>query len=271
MEADEEDDMQEITTQTEWAAAERLRDAAERLAPCAPVRDLIGTTDVMAAYRVQAVNVDLRLTSGRRLVGRKIGLTSPAVQAQLGVGEPDFGCLLDDMQVPDGGIVQPGRLLQPKVEAEVAFHLGSDLDGPLGSADDLRSAVIGMAAAIEIVDSRISDWDITIADTVADNASSGLFVVSDLLVPLDGLDPAAVEMTLTCNGVEASSGTGRACLGSPLEALLWLARACQSVGAPLQAGELVLSGALGPMVPVAVGDTVAASISGLGEVSVSFD
>jgi 2-keto-4-pentenoate hydratase len=252
-------------------AAQRLRAATERGRPCPPVRDLLGTVDVAAAYRTQQINIDLALAEGCVTVGRKIGLTSPAVQAQLGVDQPDFGILLDDMVVPDGGVVPAGRLLQPKVEAEVAFRLGADLDGALESVDDVRAVVSGACAAIEIVDSRIDGWDITIVDTVADNASSGLFVVSETLVPLTDVEPVDVEMSMTSNGEAASSGNGAACLGDPLMALLWVARTARDAGSPLRAGELVLSGALGPMVPVSPGDKILAQLSGLGSVSVSFE
>ncbi|HEX5595214.1 MAG TPA: fumarylacetoacetate hydrolase family protein [Micromonosporaceae bacterium] len=251
-------------------AAARLRAAAESGKPCAPVRDLLGSTDVALGYAVQQANISAAYAAGRARVGRKIGLTSTAVQRQLGVDQPDFGSLLDDMRVPLGGTVAPGRLLQPKVEAEVAFVLGADLDGSLVSVDDVRPAVVGVAAAIEIVDSRIDNWDISIVDTVADNASSALFVMADTMLPLSEVDPAAVRMMLRRNGDIVSTGDGRACLGDPLNALLWLARTAQDLKDPLRAGEIVLSGALGPMVPVAVGDTIDAEITGLGSVAVSF-
>lgn len=259
-----------IPSIAERSAAERLRAAADWREPCGPVRDLIGTTDIAAAYRVQTLNVALRVAHGHRVVGRKIGLTSPAVQAQLGVGQPDFGRLLEDMRVGPGDTVDTHRLLQPKVEAEVAFVLAADLDGSLDSELAVRPAVAGVRAAIEIVDSRVRDWDIKITDTIADNASSGLFVLSDTVVPLDEVDPADVQMTMSRNGVEVSTGSGSDCLGSPLQALLWLARACQEVGDPLRAGEVVLSGALGPMAGVRAGDRVEATITGLGPVSVTF-
>ena len=193
------------------------------------------------------------MDEGVRIVGRKIGLTSPAVQAQLGVGQPDFGVLFDDMDVSALGVVPSGRLLQPKAEAEIAFVLGSDLDRDFLDLAQVRSAVEYAVAAVEIVDSRIDAWDIRITDTVADNASSGLFVLGDRRVRLDDFDPKHVTMTLTANGVQASAGTGAACLGDPLEALLWLARTAQSLGDPLRAGQVILSGALGPMVPAPPG------------------
>jgi 2-keto-4-pentenoate hydratase len=249
-------------------AATRLRTAQESGEPCPPVRDLLGSSDVGLAYQVQRLNLEARFAAGRTVVGRKIGLTSAAVQRQLGVDQPDFGSLLDDMRVD--GVVPAGRLLQPKVEAEIAFRLGRDLTGALESVDEVAGAVEAAYAAIEIVDSRVSGWDITIVDTVADNASSGLFVVSGTAVPVAAVDLIGAPMSLSRNGVVESTGTAAACLGNPLNALLWLARTAQDLGEPLRAGEIVLSGALGPMAAVSPGDRVHAEIGGLGAVEVAF-
>lgn len=262
-----------VPTQTTEAAvaraADRLLDAAASATPCSPVRDLIGTDDVDAAYAVQRRVVAHRTAAGARVVGRKIGLTNPAVQAQLGVDTPDLGVLLDDMAVDHGGVVAAGRLLQPRIEAEVAFVLGADLDGDLADAD-VRAAVDHQRAALEIVDSRIAGWDITFGDTVADNGSSGLYVLGPQEVGLDAVAPVDVAMTLRRGDDEVSTGTGRACLGDPLAALAWLARTARDLGDPLRAGEVILSGALGPMVPVTPGDAYSAHITGLGEVAVTF-
>jgi 2-keto-4-pentenoate hydratase len=233
-------------------AADRLRQAARTKTPCEPVRDLIGRDDVSTAYAVQKMIVGERVMAGGRMVGRKIGLTSPAVQQQLGVDRPDFGVLFADMEVANGGVVPEGVLLQPKVEAEVAFILGRDLDGAIEDAT-VREAVEFVVPALEIVDSRIADWDISFGDTVADNASSGLFVLGDERLPLAKVEPADVQMTLRLDGEEVSQGSGRACLGDPL-----------------RAGQVVLSGALGPMVAVTSGARVDTDISGLGRVAVTF-
>jgi 2-keto-4-pentenoate hydratase len=257
------------TDQIELAAS-RLREAQDSGDPCAPVRTLIGAADVGAAYAVASINIDRRIADGRHRVGRKIGLTSLAVQAQLGVDRPDFGSLLDDMVVTPGGTVPDGLLLQPKVEAEIAFLLGRDLDGPLESVEEVVAAIDRAYAAIEVVDSRVAGWDISIADTVADNASSGLFVTSADGVLIDDVVPREVEMTLEVNGTVVSWGNGAACLGDPLLAVLWLARAARDVGDPLRAGEVLLSGALGPMAVVLPGDHVVAHVSGLGSVEVRF-
>ncbi len=247
------------------AAVERLAEALETRVPCAAVRDLIGTDDLPAAYAVQQGLVQKRLALGATVVGRKIGATSEAVQNQLGVDQPDFGYLLDEMDVSDQHPISMHRLVQPRVEAEVAFLMAADVDPATEdeiTLDLVRGAVSLALPALEIVDSRIEGWDITFTDTVADNASSGLYVIGKQGLPLDELEPKDVEMSLTINGEVRSSGNGAACLGDPLEALRWLAVQCYRFGDPLRAGHVVLSGALGPFVPFAPGDKVEASISG---------
>jgi 2-keto-4-pentenoate hydratase len=251
-------------------AAARLRRAAQEHRPCAPVRDLIGPSDVAAAYAVQRELTRARLATGARVVGRKIGLTSPAVQRQLGVDRPDFGVLFADMAYADGAKVPMARLLQPRAEAEVAFVLGRDLDEPGLGPDGVRAAIAYAMAALEIVDSRIEGWDITFADTVADNASSGLFVLGERVAPLERFEPVDAEMTMTLDGEVVSTGTGAACLGDPLRAVAWLAKTARELGDPLRAGQVVLSGALGPMRPVEAGSEVSADITGLGSVRAVF-
>lgn len=243
------------------AAADRLAQAVTTETPCAPVRDLIGADDVALAYAVQRIGTEGRVSAGATVVGRKIGLTSEAVQRQLGVDQPDFGVLFDDMRVVDAGIVPAGRLLQPKAEAELAFVLGADLDtGDLGTRQ-IRDAVDHAVVALEIVDSRIAGWDISFGDTVADNASSGLFVLGTQWLDLADFEPSAVEMTMSLDGEVVSIGTGAACLGDPLNALAWLARTAREFGEPLRAGQIVLSGALGPMAALSPGDRVDAEIT----------
>jgi 2-keto-4-pentenoate hydratase len=256
------------------AAVARLSEAQADRVPCAPVRDLIGTDDLAAAYAVQQGLVQGRVAAGARVVGRKIGATSEAVQAQLGVDQPDFGYLLDGMDVSADDPISMRTLLQPRVEGEVAFVLARDID-PADEAeitiDLVRDAVEVALPALEIVDSRIADWAIGFTDTVADNASSGLFVVGRDGRSLDGFEPRDVTMSLTINGEERSSGNGAACLGDPLEALRWLAVQAYRFGDPLRAGHLILSGALGPFVPFAPGDRVEATISGFAPLRVTFE
>lgn len=251
------------------AAAERLERAAASGLPCRPVADLLGSQDVASAYQVQRMLTERRVARGARLVGRKIGLTSDGVQRQIGVDRPDFGVLFDDMQYDDDAEIPYERLLQPKAEAEVAFLLGGDIPDA-ECPDVIRTAVALAFPALEIVDSRVAEWKIGITDTVADNASSGVFVVGTHGLPLDELEPADVTMTMTRRGEVVSRGSGRDCLGDPLNALAWLAATAIECGAPLRAGDLVLSGALGPMVSVSPADVFVAQIVPLGTVTARF-
>jgi 2-keto-4-pentenoate hydratase len=251
------------------AAADRLIVAGAEPRQCPPVRDVLGDHDIASAYAVQRLLTADSLARGRRVVGHKIGLTSPAVQRQLGVDQPDSGVLFADMQVPSGGTVATASLLQPKVEAEIAFILAEDLDGDL-SESRIRAAAGVAIAAIEIVDSRVQDWSISIVDTIADNGSSALFVLGSKVVAAAELDFVSRRMRLTEDGAVVSTGRGSDCLGSPLNALGWLARTARDNGLPLQAGHIVLSGALGPMVPVRPGSTYVADVDGIGSVEVSF-
>ncbi len=253
------------------AAAARLLEATRTRRPCAPVRDLLPDGGLDDGYAVQQL-VHARSAAGRRRVGRKIGLTSPAVQQQMQVDTPDFGVLFADMAYGDSQPIPFDSLLQPRVEAEVAFVLATDLPDHDVTGPELLGAIDYVVPAIEVVDSRIADWDITIFDTVADNASSGLFVTGGSPRSLRDVDDLrASEMTLTSGDDVVSSGTGAACLGHPLNAVVWLANAVARRGEPLRAGELVLSGSLGPLVPVRPGATYEARISGLGSVRATFD
>jgi 2-keto-4-pentenoate hydratase len=228
-------------------ALERLAAARASGRPCAPVRTLPPGGDIGAAYAVPG-RLGRRPGRGRdSVVGRKIGLTNWASQAQLSVGQPDFGTLLSTMACRPGEPAGTGRLLQPKIEAEVAFMLQSDLDGAGISPGDVLAATGSVAAALEIAGGRIAGWDISIVDTVADNASSGLFTVEPEHRPPGGRDPAACPTRLRRGEEEVSTGSGAACLGHPAVAVAWLATAARSHGQPLRSGEIVLSGALGPI------------------------
>ncbi len=252
------------------AAARRLVEAATTRVPCEPIRDLLPDGTIDDAYAVAQRSLELS-RSGIRRVGRKIGLTSAAVQQQMGVDTPDFGVLLADMAFGDSEPIPADRLLQPRVEAEVAFVLARDLpDRPVVASDVLRATEF-VVAAIEVVDSRIRDWDISIVDTVADNASSGLFVLGGAPRRPTDVDVRAVEMELTCEGSTVSSGTGAACLGHPVNAVVWLANAVAERGAPLEAGEVILSGSLGPLAAVERGRTYEAAFRGLGTVRAQFE
>lgn len=250
-------------SKTHETAAKLLRDAYGTGA-IAPLRDFLDPVDVAGAYAVQEINTRFWQAQGRRIVGRKAGLTAKAVQVQLGVDQPDFGVLFDDMRVDDGGMLNPARCVQPKAEAEIAFVLAADLPDADTTPDAVAAAVASVHAAIEIVDSRIADWKITFADTVADNGSSAFFVLAGEGKPLAGADLYTAGMVMEVNGQIASTGVGAAALGHPLNAAAWLACTLAARGEPLKAGDILLAGALGPMVALKPGDHVVARVGGLG-------
>lgn len=250
--------------------AARLRSAENMRQPVPPVRGEIAPGDAAAAYAVQQDNVDARVANGERIVGRKIGLTSLAVQKQLGVDQPDFGALFANMAYGDSEPMPLSCLIQPKVEAEIALVLKHDLTHEKHTFADIIGATDYALAAIEVVDSRIQNWDIRFVDTVADNASSALFVLGSRPVPLAELDLVAATMTLSRDGEVLSRGSGAACLGNPLNAAVWLADMMVKMNTPLRAGDVLMTGALGPMVPVTQPGTFIAQIDGLGSVRAVF-
>ena len=250
------------------AAAEQLRVAAVTGVPCPPVREVLGTSsDVNVAYGVQQRNVELAVAAGRRISGHKVGLTATVVQQQLGVDQPDYGVLFVDMCLADGAEIDSGRLLQPRVEAEVAVVIDRDLDKGQHCVVDIIDATAYVLPALEIVDSRIQGWDITIVDTIADNASCGLYVVGTRPVSLSTVDLREIQMRMTINGEAAATGTGAACLGNPLNAAVWLADVMCERGTPLRAGECLMTGSLGPMIPIAPGAALSVEMGPLGTVS----
>lgn len=252
-------------------AADRLFQAAASGVTCEPVRKLIGDTDLTTAYEVQKINTSRRIDQGARLVGRKIGLTSPAVQKQLGVDQPDYGMLFDRMEVLEGGEIPWPELMQPKVEAEIAFVVGKDLNREYLTTSDVISSIAYALPSIEIVGSRIEGWDIRITDTIADNASASHFVLGHFPKKLTGLDLINFAMRVEQEGKGVvSEGKGAACLGSPINSMIWLARTMLRLGDPLKEGDIVLTGALGPMAIVAPGDRFTAYFEGIGHVSVGF-
>jgi 2-keto-4-pentenoate hydratase len=251
-------------------AAKAIQQARKTGIPCAPIRSYIGPDNIKWAYKVQGMVTLEQVADGKVVIGRKIGLTSKAVQNQLGVDQPDFGMLFHDMELMLGEELAWNRVIQPKVEAEVAFVLNRDLNHEkIGLAQVIRAVSFALPC-LEIVDSRINNWDISIADTIADNASSGFFVLGHGPKRLDNIDISQCKMEMSCNGQVVSTGQGNACLGSPINALWWLARTMAQMGHPLRTGDVVLSGALGPVYTAKPGDHYNAQIEGLGEVSMRF-
>lgn len=220
------------------------------------------------AYHVSRRILERRLADGETLVGKKIGVTSPAVQNMLNVHQPDFGYLTDVMQF-SGEMPISKLLIQPRAEGEIAFILKDDLVGPGITAEDALAAIESAHACFEIVDSRVRDWKIKIQDTIADNASSGLFVMGPPVSP-DGIDFVNVPMVVTKNGQELSRGKGSAALGSPLNCVAWLANTLGAYGIPLKKGEIILSGSLVPLEPVQAGDHMHVHIEGIGSTEVLF-
>ncbi|MEQ9143986.1 MAG: fumarylacetoacetate hydrolase family protein [Parvibaculaceae bacterium] len=251
--------------------ADELSAARKMRRPIAPIsKTHIGFT-VDDAYAVQEVATVRRLEAGERIVGHKIGLTSPAVQAQLGVSEPDFGMLFDADRVIEGKTVPMDILIQPKVEAEIAFVLKEGLENGPVTSEMVATAIDYAVAAVEIVDSAIEDWKITLPDTVADNASAAKFLIGSDRMPLERIDLHLAGMELLHNGSQASVGVAAACLGNPLNAVAWLANKMIEVGRPLSRGHIVLSGALGPMVAVEAGDEISVRVQGFQPLHLSFE
>lgn len=222
------------------------------------------------AYHIQQRMLSLRIAKGEKVIGKKIGVTSKAVMNMLGVHQPDFGYLLDGMVYNEGESIPMDTLIQPKAEGEIAFLLNKDLMGPGLTAADILAATEGVMACFEIVDSRIQDWKIKIQDTVADNASCGVFVLGDKLVDPKSVDLSLCGMVLEKNGEIVVTGAGAATMASPVNAMVWLANTLGRLGIPLNAGDVVLSGALGAMVPVKAGDSLRVTIGGIGGCSVRF-
>ncbi len=251
-------------------AAQSLFDAGRTGRPIDPLSDTYPDISVEDAYRVQMVNVKRRIDAGARVIGKKIGLTSLAMQQMFGVAEPDYGHLLDDMLVYQGEPIPTSSLLQARIEGEIAFVLDRDLEGPGITPTEVMRATAGVVAALEIVDSRIRDWKIKIQDTVADNASSAVFVLGSQMVSPIGMDMRYVGFVVTHNGLPAGTAAGAAVLGSPAQSVAWLANKMAEFGIALKAGEVVLSGAAAAAFPVSAGSSVSLTVDRIGDVSCRF-
>ena len=250
--------------------SEELYGALRSAEALAPLSERYPQLTIEDAYTIQQCLLARRLQDGERIVGKKIGVTSQAVMNLLGVDQPDFGILTDAMTYNSGAAILAASLIQPKAEGELAFVLRHDLVGPGVTVADVLRATEGVMVCFETVDSRIRDWKIKIQDTVADNASCGVFVLGDRLVPVGEVDLSLCGMVLEKNGEIVATGAGAATMGSPAVAVAWLANTLGCLGVPLKAGEVILSGSLGPMIPVAAGDNLRVSIGGVGSCSVRF-
>src|ERR1022692_333175 len=250
--------------------ADRLWQAEINHSPISPITDTDPGLAIDDAYAIQTFNIERRVAAGRVLRGRKVGLTSRPMQELLGVSEPDFGVLLDDMFVEDGDEIPLETLLQPRIEAEMAFVIGRDLAGPGVTTSNALTAIAGVLPALEIVDSRIADWRIALVDTVSDNASSGKLVIGGKLTPVTEFDLRLGGMVLTRNGALIDTGAGAAALGNPARCVAWLANKLATFGAALHRDDIVLPGALHRMGPVQPGDVFRAEFAHLGAVTARF-
>jgi 2-keto-4-pentenoate hydratase len=250
--------------------ADELWDADRTAKPIAPLTERHDGLAIDDAYAIQTINIDRRIADGQRVIGRKVGLTSKPMQDLLGVDEPDFGVLTDEMLVEDGDLIALSRLVQPRVEAELAFVMARDLAGPGVSTPTALDAIAGALPAVEVVDSRVADWKIKLIDTVADNASSGLLVVGGRMRPVSELDLRLLGVVVSRNGEVIDTGAGAAALGNPARCVAWLANKLGSFGSGLKAGDIVLPGAVHKMVPVQPGDVFRAEFDHLGTVAPRF-
>jgi 2-keto-4-pentenoate hydratase len=251
-------------------AVQLLLGAYESGNPVAPLSTTFPDIDLEDAYAIQLEQIEDWKRHGRRVIGHKVGLTSLAVQKQLGVSQPDFGHLMDDMFYLSGEPIPAAAFMQPRVEPEIAFVLKKPLRGPGVTVAEAIAAVDFVLAALEIVDSRIANWQIQLTDTVADNASSGGVVLGTKPVRLDEIDLRLLGAVLYKNGRIQHSGAGAAVLGSPISSLVWLANTLGRLGTTLEAGEVVIPGAITPLVPASPGDTVTATFAALGSVTATF-
>lgn len=250
--------------------ADELWQADRHATSVAPLTDRHPDLALDDAYAIQTINIERRTSSGERVIGRKVGLTSRPMQEMLGVDEPDFGVLTDRMMVEDGDLIALDALVQPRVEAELAFVMERDLAGPGVTTGVALAAIAGALPSVEVVDSRVADWKIKLVDTVADNASSGLLVLGGRMRKVEELDLRLLGVVVSRGGQLIDTGAGAAALGNPARCVAWLANKLGSFGAGLQAGDVILPGAVHRMVPVQPGDVFRAEFAHLGAVTVRF-
>jgi|SRR5690625_4348442 len=251
-------------------AAETLYQARQSKKACAPISQTYAVREIRDAYEIQAHNIERSLSLRDKRTGFKIGLTSEVVQKQLGVEQPDFGVLLSSMELLDGAEIDTQQLIRPKVEGEIAFVIGQDIDDKELSFGALLQSIEYCLPALEVVDSAIENWEITITDTIADNASAALYVLGSTPTRLDGLTLELEGMLVHKNRQLVGTGVGAACLGHPLNAVRWLVMTMLELGQPIKAGSVILSGALGPMIEVQKGDSIELELTRLGRVGCVF-
>ncbi|API59688.1 2-oxopent-4-enoate hydratase [Tardibacter chloracetimidivorans] len=249
---------------------DELFEALNSRVAIAPLRDRLPGITVADGYRIQERMVARMVATGDSIVGKKIGVTSKAVQNMMQVFEPDFGQLTASMEHRSGAGLAMDSMIQPRIEGEIAFVLKRDLAGPGLTAVDVLAATAHVVPCFEVVDSRITDWDIRIQDTISDNASCGAYILGDTTVDPRDIDLSLVGMLIEKNGEPAATGVGAAVQGSPVNAVVWLVNRLGALGVTFRAGEVILSGSLAALVPVAVGDRIVAHFDGLGSCEVSF-
>jgi 2-keto-4-pentenoate hydratase len=260
-----------LSVQTRDELAADLAEAERSRVSIAPLTDGNPTIDVVDAYEIQLINIRQRVAEGARVVGHKVGLSSKAMQQMMGVDEPDYGHLLDEMQAFEDTPVKAGRYLYPRVEVEVGFVLAEDLPGAGCTEDDVLAATAAFAPSIELVDTRITDWKIKLCDTIADNASSAGFVLGAERVAPKNVDIKSIDAVLTRNGEVVANGRSDAVLGNPVTAVAWLARKVEGFGVRLRKGDIVLPGACTRAIDVRPGDHFVAEFDGLGSVRLTFE
>jgi 2-keto-4-pentenoate hydratase len=260
-----------IPVATRDVLAADLAEAERSRQPIPPLTAAHPEIDVVDAYEIQLINIRQRVAEGARVVGHKVGLSSLAMQQMMGVDEPDYGHLLDEMRVFEDTPVRARKYLYPRVEVEVCFVLAHDLPGAACTEDDVLAATAALMPSIELIDTRITDWKIALCDTIADNASSAGFVLGAARVPPTDIDINQIEAVLTCNGEVVAKGRSDAVLGSPVTAVAWLARKVEGFGVRLRAGDIVLPGSCTRAIDARPGDNFVAAFAGLGSVRLSFE
>lgn len=260
-----------LSSEVREQLAADLAQAERSRVPIKPLTDRHPDIDVVDAYEIQLINIRQKVAEGARVIGHKVGLSSEAMQKMMGVDEPDYGHLLDDMQVYEDKPVSSSNYLYPRVEVEVGFILADDLPGAGCTEEDVLAATAAFAPAIELIDTRITDWKIKLCDTIADNASSAGWVLGEARVSPKDIDIRSIDAVLTNNGETVAEGRSDAVLGNPVTAVAWLARKVEGFGVRLRAGDIVLPGSCTRAIDAPPGSRFVADFAGLGSVKLDFE